>query len=776
MLFDLHIHSKYSRATGKDLDLKNLEKYAKIKGIDVLGTGDFTHPKWIEEIKTNLREDNGILYSKTNFPFLLQTEISLMYSQGGKGRRVHNIILAPSLETVKQINEALGKKGRLDYDGRPIFNISCIEFVDMMRKISEDIEIIPAHCLLGNSLVHTNYSIKKISEILVGDLVYTHNNKWQKVIKILSRKYSGLLYNIKPWCWTEGLEVTPEHPLYAIKSYKCSWIKGLCKKNCSKLSECKNKRFNDYLKEWVPAVELKKGDFLVYPRFNTIKTTRDFNNIKITKSLCRLIGYYLAEGYTIRDEGIGFSFNKNEKRYIDDVIYLIDNIFKKSKFTIDERKSKDIIFYSREINNFFKQFYNSSTRRAFSKRLPYFMLELPTSLQVEILNGWYRGDKGYTISRELINQMKIICLRLGIIPNIRVDLASKHKERGKHFIGNRVINANYDLYCLGNLSFFEDKFGLLNEEEFCRFKTKMVRRHGWIDKDYIYLPIRNINKRSYTGDVFNLDVEKDNSYVSEFASIHNCWTPWFGVFGSATGFDSLEEAFGDNVKYIHAIESGLSSDPEMNWRISKLDNINLLSFSDLHSYWPWRIGREATIFDVKLNYKAVLNAIRTGEGLKGTIEVDPSYGKYHWDGHRNCNIRIDPEKVKDKICPVCGKQLTIGVLRRVNELADREYGFRPKNAKEFKRIIPLSEIISNVISKGIATKGVWDVYNKLIQTFGNEMNILLKVSKDDLLKVVDNKLVNAILLNREGKIEFSPGYDGEYGVPLFDKQKKLGEF
>ncbi len=400
MLFDLHIHSKYSRATGKDLDLKNLEKYAKIKGIDVLGTGDFTHPKWIEEIKNNLREDNGVLYSKTNFPFLLQTEISLMYSQGGKGRRVHNIILAPSLEVVKQISEALGKRGRLDYDGRPIFNISCIELVDMMRKISEDIEIIPGHV----------------------------------------------------------------------------------------------------------------------------------------------------------------------------------------------------------------------------------------------------------------------------------------------------------------------------------------------------------------------------------------WTSWFGAFGSVTGFDSIEEAFGDNSKYIHAIETGLSSDPEMNWRLSKLDNINLVSFSDSHSFWPWRLGREATEFNVKLTYKAVLNAIRTGNGLISTIETPPQYGKYHWDGHRNCNIRIDPEKVKDKTCPVCGKQLTIGVLRRVNELADREYGFRPKNAKEFKRIIPLSEIISNVISKGIATKGVWDIYNKLIQTFGTEMNILLNVSKDELLRVVDNKLVNAILLNREGKIEFSPGYDGEYGVPLFDKQKKLGEF
>jgi len=775
MFVDLHVHSKYARGTSVNLDLENMEKYSKIKGIDLLGTGDFTHPVWFQELK-KLREDKGIMYSKTGFPFLLQTEISLIYTQDGKGRRVHNIVLAPNIDAVQGIINELSKRGRLDYDGRPIFKISCIEFVDILRSINRDIEVIPAHCLLGDSLVHTNYSIKKISKIRVGDIVYTHNNMWQKVTKVLSRKYTGRLYNIKPWYWTEGLEVTPEHPFYAIKSYKCSWIKGLCKKNCSKLDECKNKRFNDYLREWVPAVELKKGDFLVYPRFNKVKTNVSFNNIKITKSLCRLIGYYLAEGYVIRDEGIGFSFNKNENKYIDDVVNLINNIFKKDKFSVDERKGKDIIFYSREINSFFKQFYNSSTKRAFSKRLPEFILELPISLQVEILKGWYRGDKGYTVSRELINQMKIICLRLGIIPNIHIDLASKHKGRGNHFIGNRIITANYDLYCLGNLSFFEDNFRLLNEEEFCRFKTKMIRRHGWIDKDYIYLPIRSIEKRNYNGDVFNLDVEKDNSYVSEFACVHNCWTPWFSLFGSMSGFDSINEAFGDNVKHIHAVETGLSSDPPMNWRLSQLDKMNIVSFSDAHSFWPWRIGREMTELKCGLDYKSIINSLRTGDGLNGTIEVNPAYGKYHWDGHRNCNVRVDPDKVENKICPKCGKPMTIGVLRRVNELADREYGFKPKNAKEFKSLIPLSEVISTVLNKGIETKSVWDVYNQAIKHFNNEMSVLLKISKEELLKVMDEKIVNAIIMNRNGEIHISPGYDGVYGEPIFSKQKSLGEF
>src|SRR3990167_4353623 len=144
IIADLHLHSKYSRATSKELDLKNLEKYAKIKGIDLLGTADFTHPIWLKELKNNLEEDgSGILKTKTGFNFLLSVEISNIYSQNGKLRKIHNIILAPSFEIVEQINAALGKKGRLDYDGRPIFGFNCIELVEMLKGISDEIEIIP---------------------------------------------------------------------------------------------------------------------------------------------------------------------------------------------------------------------------------------------------------------------------------------------------------------------------------------------------------------------------------------------------------------------------------------------------------------------------------------------------------------------------------------------------------------------------------------------------------------------------------------------------------
>ncbi|MDI6736954.1 MAG: endonuclease Q family protein [Nanoarchaeota archaeon] len=387
---DLHIHGKYSRACSKELTIPALEKWAKVKGITLLGTGDFTHPKWIEHIKEELNEDgSGFLRTKTGFPFILQTEISLIYSQGGRGRRVHILLYAPTIKVAEQITEALKKRGRVDYDGRPIFKIPCKEIVDMMRNISEDIEVVPAHC----------------------------------------------------------------------------------------------------------------------------------------------------------------------------------------------------------------------------------------------------------------------------------------------------------------------------------------------------------------------------------------WTPWFAVFGSNGGFDSLEEAFGDNVKHIHALETGISSDPMMNWRLSKLDKINLVSFSDLHSYWPWRLGREATIFGIEPNYKSFLKAIRTGEGIKATIEADPAYGKYHVDGHRNCNVQLEPaEAIKlNNICPVCNSPLTIGVLHRVEELADRKNGFVRKDAPKTYHLIPLSEIIATVLQKGIATRAVWDAYNPLIEKFGNELNVLMNVSFDELKQVCDERIAKLIIDLRERTVKINPGYDGVYG-------------
>jgi uncharacterized protein (TIGR00375 family) len=396
---DLHIHSRFSRACSKDITIENLEKWARVKGIGLLGTGDFTHPLWLKELKEKLIEKEGILYSKSGFKFLLTGEISLMYTQE-RGRRVHLVLLVPNFETADKINSYLDTKGRRDYDGRPIFKISCEQFTKDMMEISEEIEVIPAHA----------------------------------------------------------------------------------------------------------------------------------------------------------------------------------------------------------------------------------------------------------------------------------------------------------------------------------------------------------------------------------------WTPWFGIFGSSTGFDSLKEAFGEQEKHIHAIETGMSSDPFMNWHLSELNNRTIVSFSDSHSFWPWRIGREATIFEKVESYFDVVDAIRENKIL-GTVETEPSYGKYHYDGHMNCNFSSSPEETKklNGICPVCGKPLTIGVENRVNEIGDQIIE-ENRNRKKYYTLLPLHELIAFSKGSTLSGKKTWEIYNKLIEKFENEFNILLNVPKEELIRELkdDLKLVQLILDNRQGKIKVKPGYDGKYGELVEgEKQAKL---
>ena len=395
MIADLHIHSRFSRACSRNINFENLIKWAKIKGLDLLGTGDFTHPVWFKEIKEKLIEKNGLYYYQ-DFPFIISGEISLIYTQS-KGRRIHLVLLVPSIEIAEEIHAYLDTKGRRDYDGRPIFKIPGDEFVREMMNISRDIEIIPAHI----------------------------------------------------------------------------------------------------------------------------------------------------------------------------------------------------------------------------------------------------------------------------------------------------------------------------------------------------------------------------------------WTPWFGVFGSMSGFDSLKECFKDQFGDVHAIETGISSDPEMNWRIKELEDKAIISFSDAHSFWPFRLGREATIFRKTNSYKEIIEQIRKNKFI-ATIEAEPAYGKYHWDGHRNCNFSCSPEKTKELngICPICKRPLTIGVDNRVEQLAGNPIGFKPKNEKPFYKLLPLHEIIALAIGVGMQSKKVWAIYNSLIKNFGNEFSILLDFSKEDLLrKNVDDKLADLIIKNRKQKIKVKPGFDGEYGKAMIGEQQ-----
>ena len=251
------------------------------------------------------------------------------------------------------------------------------------------------------------------------------------------------------------------------------------------------------------------------------------------------------------------------------------------------------------------------------------------------------------------------------------------------------------------------------------------------------------------------------------------WTPWFSVFGSKSGFDSLQECFEEYTKYIYAIETGISSDPAMNWRLSMLDNIALLSNSDSHSLE--KIGREVNMFDTELSYPAIREAIVTKDPRKflSTIEFFPEEGKYHYDGHRVCNVSLSPEdsKKQDNQCHVCKRPLTIGTLNRVAELADRPEGFVPDNAIPYKNLIPLQEVIADALHKGVGTKQGKAEYEKLVEAFESEFAILLDIKREELEQVTLPEIAEGIVRVREGKVTIEPGYDGEYGkIEIFGKE------
>ena len=248
------------------------------------------------------------------------------------------------------------------------------------------------------------------------------------------------------------------------------------------------------------------------------------------------------------------------------------------------------------------------------------------------------------------------------------------------------------------------------------------------------------------------------------------WTPHFSVLGAKSGFDSVEECFEELAPYIHALETGLSSDPAMNWRISKLDRYQLVSNSDAHS--PSKLGREANLLDIDCSYEGLYRAIQTGQGLEGTVEFFPEEGKYHFDGHRKCGVSLSPVEAErlGGICPVCGKKLTMGVDHRVEQLADRAEGFVKKDGKKYESLVPLPEVISACMGYSTASKKVQGCFEQMIQTLGTEFDILRNVPSEDIKSCAGERIAEGIENVRTGNVKRIPGYDGEYGkIQLFDE-------
>jgi DNA helicase-2/ATP-dependent DNA helicase PcrA len=250
------------------------------------------------------------------------------------------------------------------------------------------------------------------------------------------------------------------------------------------------------------------------------------------------------------------------------------------------------------------------------------------------------------------------------------------------------------------------------------------------------------------------------------------WTPWFSLFGSKSGFDSIDECFGDLSKYIFALETGLSSDPEMNRLISALDRFTLISNSDCHS--PGKLGREANLFFCGFNFFSMRDALKNPAlgGFQGTIEFFPEEGKYHHDGHRKCGINLTPQETRevDGICPVCSRPLTIGVMHRVMELADREVPYFPRNSPAYYSLIPLCEVLGEIFSRGPATKTVMNEYSRIIRMFDSEFNLLLNAPVNEISERYSPVLGEAVKRIRSGKVVRRAGFDGEFGViKVFDE-------
>ena len=251
------------------------------------------------------------------------------------------------------------------------------------------------------------------------------------------------------------------------------------------------------------------------------------------------------------------------------------------------------------------------------------------------------------------------------------------------------------------------------------------------------------------------------------------WTPWFSALGSMSGFDSINECYGDLASQVFAAETGLSSDPAMNWRLSALDRFRMISNSDAHS--PSKLAREACVFETELDYHSLRRALATGSGYGGTVEFFPEEGKYHMDGHRVCDVRLEPSETNARkgLCPVCGRPVTVGVLNRVEALADRPEGFRPPDVAGFRGMIPLLEVLSEMLESGPASKSAVRAYFEVLGRFGPELAVLGHVSMAALRAGMAPALAEAIARMREGRVVREAGYDGEYGVIRVFKPEEL---
>ncbi len=347
---------------------------------------------------------------------------------------------------------------------------------------------------------------------------------------------------------------------------------------------------------------------------------------------------------------------------------------------------------------------------------------------------------------------RTVCTRSGNRPRARPSKGLCPADHPVRFILTTEISSIYKKQ--GQVRKVHSLIGVPTLEDARRMSTKLATI-GNIASDG--RPILGLDPK----DLLSLLLETS---PDSFLIPAHIWTPWFSLFGSKSGFDRIEDCFEELTPHIFALETGLSSDPLMNWRWSALDRYRLISNSDAHS--PGRLGREANLLDTEQSWQGLVDALRTGEGFLGTFEFYPEEGKYHYDGHRKCGVCMEPDQTLKTggMCPVCGTPVTVGVLNRVLALADRAEPLPPRRAEGFSYIIPLPELLAEIAGSGSGSKAVTGLYGRIITAFGNEYGFLLDAALEDISRSQGSLLAEAVRRMREGRIDPRPGYDGEFGV------------
>ncbi len=777
---DLHIHSRFSGGTSDKMSIQTISLEAPRKGIDLMATGDCLHSGWMKEIKQCNKIDEGTFeLNKTRFVLSVEVEAE---------QRVHHLVYFPSFSAAEDFKERIKPKSRnLETDGRPNVNLTGEELAQIAKDVGALIG--PAHCVTPDALLHLEGDLKKIKDVSVGDRVLTHNCHFKKILKIYKRRYNGNILKIKSRYFSEDTVLTPEHPVYVIKTNcHCYQNYGICKPTCkaqfknNKIGRNCKKYYLNYSPQWIPASDLKIGDTIIYPIPKKIKDIKKISlkkfieniqeniwkkdipsDIDVSKKFCRLVGYFLSEGSCFRD-GIGFSLGKDELEIVEDIKMLMKEIFDLSPSIRNDTRSNgcELKYYSRVLRDafsflFFNR-YKNTERRAWNKQLPFDFLYLPKEKQFEIFVGWWKGDVGVTTSRVLMNQIKLICLRLGFVIYF-----TRHNVKTA-VVGKRLVKRCHDRWQGRISSFVKNSEEKLNKRGiFTGMKTD--NRYGWMDNAYLYAPITKIEREFYHGMVYNLEVEGDSSYVSESSILHNCFTPWTAIYAY---YDSLKDCYGSMADYVSFAELGLSADTDFADRIKELNRLTFLTNSDCHSAHPVRLGREFNRFEVKeATFEELKKAILRQDGNKPVLNVGlpPQEGKYHESACISCftHYTLD-DAIRRKWKCSCGKRIKKGVKDRINEKADYSKPVHPDHRPPYVHLIPLAEIITKAVGQANPfTQKVTKLWTELIDAFGSEINVLIDANITEISKVTIPAVTEAIQAFRDKKVIIIPGGGGEYG-------------